>query len=338
MLILASSFAPTQQLRLERGKSRAEQSRAVSGQSSPSGHDVRDGVSSRPVCGRRFNIPAEIEIGATSQGCQARQHASNPEPTGISMRIGGRSLTTVLAAALQKRHYEAFSNAFSVYQAPVATLSRYLFNTGTYPTTVSLKTPLGPLDLNLFSLHDLLTVNEIFCRLDYLSDASDRVCVDFGSNIGVSAAYFLTRSPHSFVYLFEPLPQNLQRLKINLSPFEARYLLQPVAVALSDGEVEFGWEPTGRYGGIDRKTGSYLRVQCVDSNRVLEEVIAKHGIIDILKIDTEALEREFVERMPPQITKCIRKIYVENCFPSNPLESSHRYRQRGPIAGFFRNF
>ncbi len=39
------------------------------------------------------------------------------------------------------------------------------------------------------------------------------VVVDFGSNIGISALYFLTRNQDIKVYLFEPVPQNILRLK-----------------------------------------------------------------------------------------------------------------------------
>lgn len=183
----------------------------------------------------------------------------------------------------------------------------------------------------------MLTVNEIFCRHDYPADPGDVVCVDFGSNIGISAAWFLSRSPLCRAYLFEPYPPNVTHLKENLVRFEGRYSLQPVAVGLLDGEVEFGFEQTGRYGGIGLiHHGQTMRVPCVDSNRVLEDVLSRHAEIDILKIDIEALEREVVERIPAAFARRIRKIYVEGRFATNPLAPSHAMRYRGSITAFVR--
>ena len=46
------------------------------------------------------------------------------------------------------------------------------------------------------------------------------MAVDFGSNIGISALYFLTRNPSVQVYLFEPVPSNIERLRENLKGYE----------------------------------------------------------------------------------------------------------------------
>jgi len=44
---------------------------------------------------------------------------------------------------------------------------------------------------------------EIFCRLDYLAKTDIKVVVDIGSNIGISALYFLSRNKQAKCYLFE---------------------------------------------------------------------------------------------------------------------------------------
>jgi FkbM family methyltransferase len=188
----------------------------------------------------------------------------------------------------------------------------------------------------VYSPDDVLTVNEVFCRTDYIAKASDRVFVDFGSNIGISAAYFLSRGDQGFVHLFEPLPQNIERLKGNLRAFEGRYCLTEAAVGTANGTVAFGWEPTGRYGGIGKDTERQLAVPCLDSNEALASIIARHGSVDILKIDVEALERELTQRLPRETAQRIDRIYVENKFETNPLEATHRYTQYGSIARFAR--
>ncbi|HYD30504.1 MAG TPA: FkbM family methyltransferase [Azospirillaceae bacterium] len=252
------------------------------------------------------------------------------------MKIGGRDLKTIIGALLQKQHYIAATNMFFVYKDPMDAYARYLFHSGDYPTTVDVTTPIGGSPATLYSHHDILTVNEIFCRQDYKADRDDKVIVDFGSNIGISALYFLTRATDSFTYLFEPVPQNVERLRGNLAPFQDRYALQPVAVGLQDGTAEFGFEETGRYGGLGLQTGHYMTVECVEANRVLREVIARHGAIDILKIDIESLEREITEAIAPDILPLIRKIYVELNFGDNPLAKTHTCRQYGGIAQFER--
>ena len=87
-------------------------------------------------------------------------------------------------------------------------------------------TPLDKIGLNVYSYYDMLTINEMFCRLDYRSDDTNRVVVDFGSNIRISAACFLMRSADPHVYLFEPARGfNIERLRRNPKPFEGRYTL-----------------------------------------------------------------------------------------------------------------
>lgn len=250
------------------------------------------------------------------------------------MRIGNRDLGVVLSALSEKRHYIALRNMLRVYRRPADALGRYLLGRGEYPAEVTVNTPIGPVSLTVYSFHDVLTINEIFCRLDYFTAEQARVIVDFGSNIGISAAYFLTAAPQSRVYLYEPLQFNIDRLRKNIARFDGRYALHEVAVGQSDGEVEFGWEASGRYGGVGMKTGQYVAVPCRDSNSILEEIVAKHGGIDILKIDIETLERQVTERIPLAIARRIGRIYVEYTFRSNPLEQTHSFRQYGMVAQF----
>jgi FkbM family methyltransferase len=157
----------------------------------------------------------------------------------------------------------------------------------------------------------MLTLNEVFCRNDYPADSSLRVVLDVGSNIGISALYFLTRNRHSRCYLFEPSPNNVHRLRRQLAPFEGRYELAECAVADRDGEVTFGVEPTGRYGGIDVETGQSITVACRHINGVLAEILEKEGSIDIIKIDTEGAEISTVKAMDARLLESVRSIFLE---------------------------
>lgn len=252
------------------------------------------------------------------------------------MKIGGRDLKKILRATTKKRHYIALINMFHVYQRPLSALARYATDYGDYPHEVTIKSKLGVFNINLFSKNDLLTVNEIFCRKDYPVRSRDKVIVDFGSNIGISAAYFLTEAPNSYVYLFEPLPMNILRLRENLKNFDKRFTLHECAVGLANGTVEFGWEDTGRYGGIGLKMDHSIVVESVDSNEVLRKIISDHGQIDILKIDIESFEKELVERIPDDLARRIDRLYVELKFKNNPLSRTHRLSQYGAVAHFVR--
>lgn len=252
------------------------------------------------------------------------------------MQIAGRNIGTVAKSVLERRHYTAARNMLRRYKHPARMFVRYLTGTGTYPCTVQVRTPLSWLELRLYTPHDLLTVNEIFCRDDYYADAADKIIVDFGSNIGISAAYFLTRNPEAVAYLFEPLPSNIAKLRTNLSEFENRYVLEEVAVGPEDGEVQFGWEETGRYGGVNATFGNSLTVMCKNSKKVLQDIVVKHGHIDILKVDIETLEEAVVNDIPVELARNINKIYVEFVFQSNPLAETHTLAQYGDIAQFAR--
>ena len=251
------------------------------------------------------------------------------------MRVGERNLTKIADAIFRRRNYIAARNMLRLYEHPIDMFRRYLTHRGDYPHTVQVRTPMSGIALQLYSPHDVLTINEIFCRNDYRADQADEVIVDFGSNIGISAAYFLTRNPGAYTYLFEPLPSNVARLHANLRPFDGRYELQQAAVTLNGGDVEFGWEPSGRYGGVNNDhLDNVMTVPSVNSRKVLEDVLAKHGHIDVLKIDIEGLEETIVQNIPLEMARKIKKLFVEAIFETNPLAQTHSMIHYGGIAQF----
>jgi hypothetical protein len=131
------------------------------------------------------------------------------------MIVGERPIIGVFAAIFSMRHWKAGANMFRVYDDVVDAYARYLFARGRYPASIGVRTPLGRICPTIYSFHDMMTINEIFCRQDYRASASDQIVADFGSNIGISTLYFLTRNNRSFVYCHEPLPMNCARFKKN---------------------------------------------------------------------------------------------------------------------------
>lgn len=230
--------------------------------------------------------------------------------------LGGREPSLVLSEVVQRQNYVALWRMLTRYPGPRKNLGRYFFGWGSYPYRCRVRTPLGEVAPTLYSHHDVWTVNEVFCREDYPAGPDLGVVVDIGSNIGISALYFLTRNERSRCHLYEPVPENLDRLRANLAGFEDRYELHPVAVADRADTVSFGVEPTGRYGGIDLDLDGAIEVECREINDVLSAVLEREGHIDVLKLDTEGLELPTVRAIRPELLRRIDSIYFE--WPEEP--------------------
>lgn len=211
-----------------------------------------------------------------------------------------------------------------VVRNPIPEARRYLFGGGTYPVVVEIRTPIGFQKVTLFSSHDAFTLNEIFCRNDYKSPNPPQFVIDIGSNIGISALYFLTQSKTSFCELYEPNPRNVPRLRENLKGFEERFTLHGSAVGTVAGVFKFACEATGRYGTLDQTSWVYrhgaellsegaevIDVQVESINSVLESALTRHEMIDLLKIDTEGTELELVQAIIPVIRSSVRMIVIE---------------------------
>jgi len=226
--------------------------------------------------------------------------------------FGRRGTRKAVRAALARRNYAATARILTQCKTPIAFLWRYLTGRGGYPWDIEVRTPTGDLRISLFHPHDVVTVNEIFFRRDYPPPSQLRTAVDIGGNIGVSACFFLSRNATTFVYIFEPNPDNLPKLQTNVAPFADRVHIEDVAVASSDGDFEFGVEPSGRYGSL-QSTGlpTTIFVRGREINSVLRAVLARSGPIDLLKIDTEGTEAELVSSIDASMLTNIHAIYFE---------------------------
>lgn len=228
--------------------------------------------------------------------------------------LADRPLGFIARNALRADNWRALLRAQRRYETPVDSLRRYFLGSGEYPARVGVKTPAGIVRPKLWSEHDMFTVNEVFCRQDYEIDARADVVVDIGSNIGLSALYFLTHSPTARCVLFEPVPANVERLRENLAGYEGRWELHEAAVADRSGTLPFAVEASGRYGGLDRGDGVRERidVRVEHVNDVLRRVLAEYGRIDVLKLDTEGSEAATVRAIDHELLARIGRIYCED--------------------------
>lgn len=261
----------------------------------------------------------------------ARAEAPDAPSTPAPGVIGGRPAALVWRALGEARHYRALVNMVRLYPRPADAVARYVFGRGRYPARVAVRTPMGLVRPALYSRHDMLTLNEVFCRRDYELAGPSRVVVDVGSNIGLSALYFLTRRSRPFCYLYEPDPRNVARLRENLSAYEDCWELAEAAVGAREGRVRFSTEPTGRYGCVGDAGGDAIDVDCLAINDVLERALTRCGAIDLVKIDTEGLELETVRAMDPSLLRHVRTIAIE-AEPDGPLHPAlFAQRQYGSV-------
>jgi FkbM family methyltransferase len=232
--------------------------------------------------------------------------------------LAGRSPSFVLRQVREPDNYRALMRMRKTTTRPLDFALRYFLGLGRYPASCSVTTPAGVVTATVYSHHDVFTINEIFCRLDYRLPAGARTVVDIGSNIGISALYFLTRAPEVRCHLYEPDPRNVGRLLENLAGYEDRFVLSEAAVGDRAGRLSFGRESSGRYGGLDSDLDDQIQVECLHIDDVLRTVLDEAGRIDMLKIDTEGLETRTVQAADPALLAQVGVICFETLQPVNP--------------------
>lgn len=237
------------------------------------------------------------------------------------MRIGKRTPAEFVRRLLDGNNYKSVPQFFAVHHRPIRAVIEEVFSLGQYPRVMAINTPRGVVNVQLLSAADFSTLNLIFCRQDYYTPENTRTVVDVGSNIGLSALYWLTRNDASYVYCYEPSPISHARLVKNLEPFKGRFVARAEAVSNFTGTADLGLEPSGVFSSLDLKSDNCVRCQVVHINEVLGPIIEQHGQVDVLKIDSEGHELRTLEAIAPQYWKHIRCVNVD-------VEGASRYIPR----------
>ena len=112
--------------------------------------------------------------------------------------------------------------------------------------------------------------------------------------------------------------------------------LNPVGVAVESGVLEFGFEPTGRYGGIGLDFPEKLEVEVKEAETVLSQILAERGEIDILKIDIESLEEQILRSLSPETVSKIKLMLIEGEYPDDLFVDTHDKSVYGPVTRFTR--
>jgi FkbM family methyltransferase len=164
------------------------------------------------------------------------------------------------------------------------------------PARVRLRTPTGAVILRLRNFESLKTVFSVFCREDYRTEI-DRafVFLDVGANVGISAAYFLTRNDRNTAHCYEPDSANLEFLRANLGIFGTRASLHAMAVGTTAGVVTLHCSEDGKYSSIRAITHAVTEYQvpCEAFGDVLAAMRSSNSPV-VVKLDVEGIERELI--------------------------------------------
>jgi len=229
----------------------------------------------------------------------------------MRQRFRDRSLHALVSAPFQRRHWATLVRMLGTYDRPAASLGRYLWNGGHYPWRPQLRTPMGTVSPLLESYHDLLTVNEVFCRRDYGNAEHCATIVDIGANVGLAALFFLTRNPGVRVWCVEADPANVTRLRVQLARFSDRVQVIEAAVC-PEPQLEVHFVPSGRYGHVaDTSSPETITVAGLAIGDLLVRVLDEAGRVDLVKIDTEGTEEALVDAVPASLRPRIGALVYE---------------------------
>jgi FkbM family methyltransferase len=235
------------------------------------------------------------------------------------IKVFDRPISQFLEAAINPLKLFAFFRAVFLIQEPISFLRGYLWfktsNNHDSNKLIKIKTPVGFLPIRTKSLHDYVTIFEVFCRKDYRLRDSENVIIDVGSNIGISAVYFLSRRPNTHVVCYEPNPANLELLKLNMQSFQGRFCINNFALGTEDGQFPFQFEDTGRYGSLNISLEKPTNIIQVEVKNILTEILhLKESLkeINLIKIDTEGTELQLIEFLNKSHLKGYRIIAEDN--------------------------
>jgi FkbM family methyltransferase len=235
------------------------------------------------------------------------------------MKIGKRSIKGLVQRLVDVNSYLSVPRFFYVHEKPLQAVMEELFSSGDYPRNLKVNTPIGTASVSLYSVSDFSTLNLVFCRQDYYAPKHIKTVVDIGSNIGLSVMYWLTRDQDCVVYCYEPSEISFVRLQDNTKSFSSRCVYNQVAVSDFAGKATLGIEQSGVYSSLEYQAYAHKtfvnHVECdvVDINSILEEVLSKNSVIDVLKVDSEGHELRTIQAIDSSFWSYISCLNVERC-------------------------
>lgn len=220
-----------------------------------------------------------------------------------------RSLKNIVFGASKLYHWRGLWEAIFTYRYPFREILSYSLKGRSNNLEIELT---NGLKIILREPDDLVTVHEVFCRNDYPVTGSEKIILDLGANIGVSALFFASKCPGATILSYEPDPRNFPFFEQNTECFNARITLIKSAVVPTEcNYVEFTQLTSSRLGGVGVNGGNKITVAAQNINDIIQDTITELGKVDILKIDIESLEDKVLSAIETKYLMNIDRIYVE---------------------------
>ena len=161
-------------------------------------------------------------------------------------------------------------------------------------------------------------VEEIFKKHQYYFEAESKspVIVDVGAHIGLSTLYFKNLYPEARIVAVEPLRENAELLRLNMSTNVIRDVeIVEVALAASSGKATLyfdseidDWYSTagfteGAWNG--RQTSQSVEVETIALSSLLDEPV------DLLKMDIEGAELAVLKEANSKLRR-VKRIFLEH--------------------------
>ena len=257
------------------------------------------------------------------------------------LRIGKRSLFTFIKRLFQIENYFAIIKFFSVHQKPFTAIFDEIFSLGNYPKLLNFNSPTGKAKVKIYSHHDFSTFNLIFCREDYFYKKKHKIILDIGSNIGLSAIYWLTRNDDTIVHCYEPSSTNYKKLIENLKDYKGRFFAFKKAVSSKSFSAYLNLEKSGVYNSLNKDLSKkyYGQEKCevLSINTCIEKIVNSYGKIDIIKIDNEGEETKTVKSIDKKFWNYINCLNVDGASVREFVPSVFKFNRLGSAQRFYKN-
>tara|TARA_B100000795_G_scaffold168412_1_gene126844 strand:- start:424 stop:1224 length:801 start_codon:yes stop_codon:yes gene_type:complete len=164
------------------------------------------------------------------------------------------------------------------------------------------------------SSSDMVLIYEILLKSKYKKEyyfpenLKPKVIFDIGGNIGITSIYLASLFPDAQIYTFEPLKENFEILKINVSQFKN---IQAFNVGLGNENGSFKVylsDDEENYGGVSfysEVEGNLIEPFSECDIKNINDMVKELEInsIDLIKIDTEGAEYDILTSLEDNFLK-----------------------------------
>lgn len=176
-------------------------------------------------------------------------------------------------------------------------------------------------------------VFDVKCMYHLPDQIQPSIIFDCGANIGITATFLAMQYPDAHIYCFEPLPQNLEILGLNIRDFDKRIHVMPFGLASEAGSFTYNMSANpNSFGG-----GTFCKISCSNEHavqlpvRTVGDVMDELNIkqVDLFKLDTEGSEYAILQGMPVDVYRNAQALVgelhgVHDWDFCNLLDTSHK--------------